>query len=73
MEAIKGLIGLLLAAAVVFAAVVFYNSRTEPAYEAQIIQANQAGTAEVMKWAAIEKTSKTPGAAAHKKTNNSKL
>ena len=70
MEAIKGLIALLLAAAIVFAAVVFYNSKTEPAYEAGIIQANMANTIKNTKQAALEKTSNV---VAHHKKENTKL
>ncbi len=73
MEAIKAMLALLVAAAVVFAAVVFYNSKTEPAYEARIIQANRAGAAEIMKLEAIGKTPRTPGAVAHQKNKNSNL
>jgi len=73
MEAVKAMMVILLAAAVEFAAMVFYNSKTEPAYEAKIIQANKAGTAEVMKQAALAKTTKTPGAVAHQKNKNPKL
>ena len=70
MEAIKGMIALLLAAIVVFAAVVFYNSKTEPAYEARIIRANMADTVKTLKPVAIKKQ---PAAAAHQKNKNSSL
>jgi len=73
MEAFKAMMIILLAAAVEFAAVVIYNNKTIPAYEAKIIRANQAGAAEVMKPAAIQKASRTPGAAAHKKIKGSNL
>ena len=73
MEAFKAITVILLAAAVEFAAVVIYNNKTIPAFEAKIIQANQAGAAEVMKQAAIRKSSPTPGAAAHKQVKGSNL
>jgi len=73
MEAVKAMIAILLAAAVEFAAMVFYNSKTEPAYGARIIQANKAGAAEIMKQAALAKTPRTPGAVAHQDNKNSKL
>ena len=55
MEMIKALIALLLTAVVVFSAVLFYNDRTIPAYEAKIIKANLAGAAMIAKQTAIEK------------------
>jgi len=73
MEAVKAIIIILLAAAVEFAAVVIYNNKTIPAYEAKIMQANRAGAAEVMKQAAIQKASATPATAAHKKIKGSNL
>jgi hypothetical protein len=44
MQTVKGLIALFLVAAAVFAAVVLYNNRTEPAYEAKMIKAKLAET-----------------------------
>ena len=44
MRIVKGLIALLLTAWVVFSAVVFYNSKTEPAYEAKLNKVRKADT-----------------------------
>jgi hypothetical protein len=71
MEAFKAMIVILLAAAVEFTAVVIYNNTTEPAYEAKIIEANMASTAEVMKQFGIGKISEVPGAAALQKNKSS--
>ena len=73
MEAIKAMVAILLAAAVEFAVVVIYNSKTIPAYEAKIVQANQTGAAEILKRAAANEPSQTPGAAAQRKNKDSNL
>jgi len=44
MRIVKGLIALVLTAWVVFSAVVFYNSKTEPAYEAKLNKVRKADT-----------------------------
>jgi uncharacterized protein YktA (UPF0223 family) len=73
MEAVKAMIAILLAAAVEFTAVVIYNNKSEPAYEAKIIRANMAGTVEIVKQAAIGKSSKASAVAAYQKNKNSNL
>ena len=73
MEAVKAMMLILLAAVLELAAVVICNNKTIPAYEAKTVQANQAGAAEIMKQAAIQKAPPTPGAAAHRKIKGSNL
>ncbi len=70
MEMVKALIALLLAAVVVFSAVLFYNDRTIPAYEAKIIKANLAGAAMIAKQTG---TGKHTSVMAHQKIKNTKL
>jgi len=74
MEAVRALIIILLAAAVELTAVVIYNNRTDPTYEAKIIQANKADTAEVRRQDAFGKMSaKASAPAAHHKNKSSNL
>jgi hypothetical protein len=70
MRALIGLISLLLTAAVVFTAVVFYNSKTEPAYEAKIIKATLANTVHPVH---LVTTKKAGSVVAGHKTKNAKL
>lgn len=70
MEMIKALIALLFTAVVVFSAVLFYNDKTIPAYEARIIQANTADTAIIAKKAAIGKQTNV---VAYQRIKNTKL
>lgn len=70
MRTIIGLISLLLAAAVVFTAMVFYNSKTEPAYEAKIIKATLANTVKTAKQTPPKKVG---GMIAGHKTKNKNL
>ena len=52
MQTVKGLIALFLVAAAVFAAVVIYNNKTEPVYEAKMMKATLAETVKSVKQAA---------------------
>ena len=70
METIKGLITLLLVSVAVFTAVVIFNDRTEPGYEAAMKKATLANTDKPLKQNAIGKAS---GVDTHQKNQKTSL